>query len=309
MENYSSEAVSHLAAACYQAGALDNLMANSSVERAYTAWIGRAESIAMAELSGHKIDVQEFVRALGEEVATNISKDTKSAMEAFRGRRMVGTWVSPPTPDLVRELFHTALKNHVTILSAQQENALEDDARALAYALEDAAEARNLRECARIVFSQITDESFLRFGTRIRMLIAPWLGARLLGLRRATIPVALTVNHEVEAARVDEPAALARALEKAARRASDGLTNVRLLRDGLLKEYGDRNAKSKAEDAVDFFVTQPMASSRDIEKALGLSRRGANFVIDRLLRRGVIENVHQDRAKNRVFACRRAMVL
>ncbi|WP_456717192.1 MULTISPECIES: hypothetical protein [unclassified Bradyrhizobium] len=263
----------------------------------------------MADAVGYKIDISEFVRALGEEVATNISRDTKSAMDAFRGRRMIGTWVSPPTSDLVRELFHTALKTHVTILNAQQENALEDDARALAYALEDAAEARNLRECARIVFTQIADESFLRFGKRIRMLIAPWLGARLLGLRRATIPVALTVNQEVDAAKVDEPAALARALEKAARRASDGLTNVRLLRDGLLKEYGDRNAKSKAEDAVDFFVTQPMASSRDIEKALGLSRRGANFVIDRLLQRGVIENVHQDRAKNRVFACRRAMVL
>lgn len=309
MESYSSEAVRQMAAACYQAGALDNLMVNSSIERAYTAWIGRAESIAIAEVSKIRVDVAEFVRAVGEEVATNISRDTRSAMEAYRARRMVGTWVTPPTSDVVRELFHVALKSAASNLSPQQDNALEDDARALAYALQDAAEARDLRECARIVFSQISDKSFLEHGVRMRMLIAPWLGGKLLGLRRSAIPLALTINQELEAAKVDQPAALARALENAARKATDGFTNVRLLRDGLLKEYGDRNSSSKVEDAVDFFVTQPMASSRDVERALKLSRRGANFVIDRLLQRGVIENVHQDRAKNRIFACRRAMTL
>lgn len=309
MESYSSEAVRHLAAACYQAGALDNLMANSSIERAYTAWIGRAESVAMAQAAGYSVDVTKLVRAMGEEVPTNLLLDTRSALDAYRGRRMVGTWLTPPTSELVQELFHTSLKTHIAVMSAQQSNQLEDEARALAYALQDASEARDLRECARIIFSQITDGSFLGFGTRMRMLVAPWLGAKLLGLRKAAIPLALTINQERGSAVLDEPAALASALEKAARKAMDGFTNVRLLREGLLKEYGDRNASSKVEDAVDFFVTQPMASSRDVEKALKLSRRGANFVIDRLLQRGVIENVHQDRAKNRVFACRRAMVL
>ena len=309
MDNYSSDAVGHFAAACYQAGALDTLMANSSAAAAYTSWLARAEAVAMATSSGFHVDVHELVRALGEEVPTNLDKGTRAALECYRGRRMVGTWLTPPTTDLVLELFYTALKGQVGRLEPLQELNLQDESRDLANSLQDAFESRNLREAARILYSQLTDGSFNRFGKRMRMLVAPWVGARLLGLKKASIPLALTINDELARAVEDEPAALARALEIAAKKAFDGLTNVRLLRDGLLKESGDWNAQSKVENAVDFFVAQPMASSKDIQKALGLSRRGANFIIDRLLQRGVIENFHQDRAKNRVFACRRAMTL
>jgi hypothetical protein len=79
--------------------------------------------------------------------------------------------------------------------------------------------------------------------------------------------------------------------------------------DALVGECKVERSTSSVEAAVEFFVASPIAATRDLEKALGLTRRGANFVIKDLLDAGVVESVYPDRLKNRVFLCRRALTL
>lgn len=311
MESYSSEALRQFGTAGYYAGSLDEMLVSGSAKRVFDAWIARAESAAIAIADGFLVDAPSLTRATSEDAPTNLDKGVRSALDAYRARRLISTWKEPPSTDLILEAYAVAAKSVARRMDAAGEFRLQDDASDLRGALYDAAEAADLREAARVLSTQISDDSFGGHGARMRLLIAPWLGGRVLGLKRATVPLALTLHAETRkaGADADPTAALARAMAAALKQAMDMLRNIRLLRDALVAECKVVRSTSSIGDAVEFFVGSPIASARDLEKGLGLSRRGANFVINDLVEAGVIESVYPERQKNRVFLCRRALTL
>lgn len=312
MESYSSEALRHFGMAGYYAGMLDEILANPGTRRSFDAWISRAESAAIAVADGFLVDAPALTRATSEEAPTNLDKGVRSALDAFRARRLISTWTEPPSSDLLLEMYSVATKSVASRRDAAAEFKLQDDASDLRAALADAAEAADLREAARVLGGQIADDSFCGHGMRVRLLIAPWLAGRILGLRRASVPLALTLLQEMKKADpldADPSATLARAMVLAMKQALDMLKNIRLLREALVGECSVERSTSSIGKAVEFFVASPIAASRDLEKALGLTRRGANLVISDLLQAGVVESAYPERAKNRVFLCRRALTL
>jgi hypothetical protein len=312
VESYSSDALRQFGTAGYQAGVLDEMLADGAAKRSFDAWIARAESTAIAVADGFHVDAPTLTRATSEDAPTNLDKGVRSALDAWRARRLVSTWTEPPSADLILEMYAVATKSVARRMDAVGEFRLQDDASDLRASLADAAEAADLREAARVLGGQIADDSFGGHGSRIRLLVAPWLGARVLGLKRAGVPLALTLPAERRRVGPNDPdpsATLARAMATAIRHAMDMLRNVRLLRDSLVAECGPERSTSSVGPAVEFFVSSPIASSKDLEKALGLSRRGANFVIRDLMAGGVVESAYPDRIKNRMFICRRALTL
>jgi hypothetical protein len=312
VESYSSEALRHFGMAGYYAGTLDQMLANGAAKRSFDAWVARAESAAIAIADGFLVDAPTLTRATSEDAPTNLDKGVRSALDAYRARRLVSTWTEPPSSDLILEAYAVATKSVASRMDAIAEFRLQDDASDLRTALADAAEAADLREAARILGVQISDDSFGGHGRRMRLLIAPWLGGRVLGLKRASVPLALTLLQETKGAGgvdSDPPATLTRAMASALRQALDMLKNIRLLSEALVGECAVGRSTSSVGDAVEFFVASPIAAARDLEKALGLTRRGANFVIDELLKAGVVESAYPERTKNRVFLCRRALTL
>lgn len=312
MESYSSEALRHFGTAGYYAGTLDEMLANGAAKRSFDSWVARAESAAIAIADGFLVDAPTLTRATSEDAPTNLDKGVRSALDAYRARRLISTWTEPPSSDLILEVFAVATKSVASRRDVTAEFRLQDDASDLRAALADAAEAADLREAARILGVQISDESFAGHGMRMRLLIAPWLAGRVLGLKRASVPLALTLLQEMKKAGGIDPdpsTTLARAMSSAMRQAMDMLKNVRLLSDKLISECKVSRSTSSVGDAVEFFVASPIASTRDLEKALGLTRRGANFVINDMLEAGVLESAYPERLKNRVFLCRRALTL
>lgn len=325
MESYSSEALRHFGTAGYYAGTLDEMLANGSAKRSFDAWVARAESAAIAIADGFLVDAPTLTRATSEDAPTNIEKGIKSALDAYRARRLISTWNESPSSDLILEVHAVATKlvasrgttepnpqDDIRVSRAAAEFRLQDDASDLRAALADATEAADLREAARILGVQISDESFGGHGQRMRLLIAPWLAGRILGLKRANVPLALTLLQETRKAGKTDPdpsATLARAMASSMRQAMDMLKNVRLLSEKLISECRISRSTSSVGSAVEFFVSSPISSARDLEKALGLTRRGANFVINDMLEAGVLESAYPERLKNRVFLCRRALTL
>jgi hypothetical protein len=312
METYASDVVRHLANASYSAGILDEMLANGSCQSCFEAWTARRESIAVAEADGNPVDNIAFARATGEaDGATNLDKDVRSALDALRARRAISTWTTAPKAEVLLELHTVAIKSRVRRLDGQAENKLQEDATELARALADAAEAADLREASRVLFTVIDNKKFAGGGQRMRSLLAPWLSARVLGQRRARVPVAMTLLKEMT--RPDfsnnHMVTLARSMESAMKISIDGLRNIRLLRDTMVADCKMVSKKSSVGAGVEFFISFPMISSRDFEKGLNLSTRGANFVLDRMMASGVVESAYPERVSNRMFICRRALTL
>ena len=260
--------------------------------------LGLDELRLLVHLTGTGEDVVSRVERAGADLVRSVARILPLAPGAAEPIDLVETWT-----------LSEGWNQRAPDPTGAHEAGLDRDAEALCRLLHAFAADPTPIEGADLV-ARICRENLFPRPDRIACLLAPGImrlalgtpGARFGLARHLPPPDRLAALPPGEATRAVLLACRAGAIE-----ALEDLEAARALRADLAYRIADERRSSRTPEAIDVLIATPVLSVGDLLDAVGLTHRGANMMLRRLVGAGVVRPHRTNRAKGRLFVCDRAL--
>ena len=294
-------------------GRLDARLEDEPAGQFLEAALLRREALAVAATEGFVASEETLARVLQDETETFLDRGARTAHDAHRALSFVVSWHSQaPDAAAILELLRLASKSNPRRRDAGAEWQSEEDAAQLAESLAGLDEAPDAWKAAETFRRLMVSGTFSGQGFKLALLLFPWLVRVGFSVPSALCGIAAEAARSADAFRSASPDADTWAglwmsvTLSSADASSELLGSIKALRRTLAASCPHTRSTSRVPEAIDCVIRNPIVSTATLSRELALTPRGTKIVVDRLMEAGVIEVVN-DRRRNRIFVCRKAL--
>jgi hypothetical protein len=304
--------IRHLVTAAAAIARLDEaLVRTERADSIYHAGALRAESISIAALEGSLVRMEALSRLLGDRQATNLDRSVRLAADIHDALERVSTWgAEPPSSEEIRHLFDLSDASSGRRLKQDLVWVLEEDCLWLYNELLAFMEKPNPWDAIENVRSLWTSGRFLGTAKRMSLLVSGWMIGHGLGCANPVIGLGTAMIRDTDGFRqasqdrISWLAMVGHALGTIGKEGLQRLVDGNASRVSMLALCPPEKSSSSVARTIDFMMKTPVFRKPALEKALGLTTRGAQVVLDKLEEADVVEVDGTDR--KRTYVCRRA---
>nr|WP_250807824.1 hypothetical protein [Neorhizobium tomejilense] len=305
--------ITHLVRAAASVARLDEaLIRTEQADAIYHPAVLRSEAISVAALEGSVVRMEALSRLLGDKEATNLDRSVRLAVDIHNALTRVGTWGDePPSSEEIRHVFDLSDASSGRRLKQDLVWVLEEDCLWLHNELLAFMEKPNPWDAIENLRSMWTSGRFLGTAKRMAMLISGWMVGHGFACTHPVLGLAPAIIRDTDGFRqasqdrISWLAKIGHALDAIGKDGLQRLTDGSASKTSMLALCPPEKSSSSIARTVEFMMKTPVFKKKALEKALGLTTRGAQVVLDKLEEADVVEV--DGSLRNRTYVCRRAM--
>ena len=312
------ETLEALHAASSSVARLDERLRLDPLGPALRTWFLTQEARGVVYAAGGMLVHEADLVALLDPCGTPLfSKALRSAEDVHAALTKSVDWSREgPSPESIMECFALSEDSNPRRSKETAEGAAENDAIAFKGIFDSHFSTRSPETAAETLRQLFNFPGFLGQSRRMALLATPFLLSAGFSAPRVLLPFASSLGR-IEAERMadavhNQDAFLELFLETtdhAARRAYDALSTFSRLSQDASVQLGKRRSGSRHQAMVHLFLGRPYRSIGQLASELDMTPEGAGFVLDLLLKQGIVVQHNTENQKRRLFALRKALGL